>query len=240
VTLRIDAASAAIWAAVTAAAGAAAGAFLEGRRGGASTAALRGGLAAYGWALFLLAAGVVIVATLEPDVTRSYLDTLRSLGGGGGGALLFGTHVLGLPSQSALLMAPASGTCLDVLGRSGAIHLCPWSLTPSGPVWFFLTERISLDPWFWSFSAVPAICAFLAGRRAVSESTDGRGIALGALAGVTFAAVAVAGVWYASPQVPFFLIPEVRIQSDLPVMAAALAAWGVGGGAVGGWLGRRG
>ena len=60
----------------------------------ALAAALRGGMAAYGWALGLLAVGVLVVGTLEPTVTRAYLE--GSIGLGGGGGVLFGFHLLGL------------------------------------------------------------------------------------------------------------------------------------------------
>jgi hypothetical protein len=237
-TLTVDPGAAARWAALTAAAAAAAGALLEAGRGGVPAAALRGGFAAYGWALFLLAAGVVVIATLEPAVTRAYLDALQGLGRGGG--LLFGAHVLAVPSQSALLMAPAAGACLDLVGQNNGLHLCPWSLSPSAhQAGFFLTDVIPLAPWFWTLSAIPAIGAAIAGLRAVSETGGRRGIALGAIGGSVFAGVAVTGAWYAGAQVPFVLIPEVRVQADLPVMAAALAGWGVAGGALGGWLARR-
>jgi hypothetical protein len=237
VTIAADPGSAALWGGLTAAAGAAAGAFLEARLG-AAAAVLRGGLAAYGWALFLLAAGVAVVATLEPDVTRSYLDALRDLGGGG--VVLFGVHALAVPSQSALLMAPASGACLDLVGQNSGLRLCPWTLTPSGPaVGAFLAGPFSLAPWFWSFNAVPAVCAALAGHRAASGTERAPGIGLGALAGIVFAALTLAGAWYASPQVPFLVVPRVTIGPDLPVMAATMTAWGVVGGALGGWLVRR-
>ena len=237
VTITADPGSAALWGGLTAAAGAAAGAFVEVQRD-APAAVFRGGLAAYGWALFLLAAGVAVVATLEPDVTRNYLDALRDLGGGG--FVLFGVHVLAVPSQSALLMAPASGACLDLVGQNSGLHLCPWSLAPSGPTaGALLAGRISLAPWFWSFNAVPAVCAALAGHRAASGTEGGRSIALGAAAGVVFAALTLAGAWYAGPRVPFLVVPQVTIGPDLPVMAATMTAWGVVGGALGGWLARR-
>ncbi len=130
--LRVDVSTAALWAGVLAAAGAGTGAYLEAARGGTSAAVLRGGLAAYGWALGLLAVGVLrgrdartnrdprLRGRLEPawvpvvECSSAY-------------------HVLAIPAQSALLLAPASGSCLEIIGEGPILDLCPWRLVASGP-----------------------------------------------------------------------------------------------------------
>jgi hypothetical protein len=129
--IEVDAASAALWAGTLAATGAGVGAYLEAARGRPSAAVLRGGVTAYGWGLGLLAVGIFVVATLEPTVTRGYVESLTGLGPVGG--LLFGAHVLAIPAQSALLLSPASGSCLEIVGEGSILQLCPWRLVGSGP-----------------------------------------------------------------------------------------------------------
>ena len=76
--LRVDITGAGLWTAALTAAGAGMGAYLETAHGRAAASALRGGLNAYAWALGLLAIGVLVVATLEPAVTRGYVDALTA------------------------------------------------------------------------------------------------------------------------------------------------------------------
>jgi hypothetical protein len=237
VTIGVDPGSAALWGGVTAAAGVAVGAFLERSRHPLVTAGIRGGLVGYGWALSLVSVGILIVATLEPTVTRAYVDGLRQLGEGG--VVLFGIHLLALPAQGALLLAPSAGACLRVMGASSAIELCPWALTTVGPIGFLFPDRLSFAPSLWAFSAVPLVSAVLGGRGAGLASGSVRSMRSGALAGLLFATVAVIGAWYVSPQVPNPLITEVTVDPNLAVMGAALALWGLAGGSLGGWLAGR-
>lgn len=246
--LQVDAASAALWGAILAAAGAAAGAYLEAARGRGSAAAIRGGLTAYGWALGLLAVGVVVVATLEPTVTRRYVDGVTGLGAGGG--LLFGYHLLAFPAQSALLLAPSSGSCVEVLGEASTYRVCPWRLTASGPAGgVFVPDPIPLSPWFWSLGVVPFVAAIVGGRRAVTGITEaGRSIGLGAAVGSLFAVLAVVGAWFVAPRwfttpvvspnlIPFSLV-TFRLDWGRTMIAALV--WGIFGGGLGAWLATRG
>lgn len=247
--LRVDPAGAALWAGIAAAAGAGVGASLEAARGRASTAALRGGLAAYGWALGLLIVGVFVVATLEPAVTRAYVNGVTGLGAGG--EVLLGYHVLAFPAQSALLLAPASGSCLEVVGEGARLELCPWRLVGSGPVaGGFLTEPLVLSPALWLLNAVPFVAAMLGGRRAVSEAAeDRRAFGLGSATGLVFAALALIGGWFAAPHARYGAVPPSPLGIPVPRVsvhpgwlptAIALLAWGVVGGGVGAWLATRG
>jgi hypothetical protein len=245
--LQVDAASAALWGGALAAAGAAAGAYLEAARGRAPADAFRGGLTAYGWALGLLVVGVLVVATLEPTVTRRYVDGVTGLGSGGG--VLFGYHLLALPAQSALLLAPASGSCVEVLGQGSIYEVCPWRLTASGPGGGVLVpDPIPLSPWFWSLGVVPAVAAMLGGRRAAAGITDARrAIGLGVAAGSLFALLVLVGAWLAAPR--WFTTPVV-VPNEIPfshitfaldrgrTMIAALV-WGIVGGGLGAWFATR-
>ena len=236
--LRVDIASAAVWAAILAAAGAGTGAYLERASRRRVASVFRGGLIAYGWALALLALGVLVVATLEPTVTRKYVDGLTGLGAGGG--VLFGSHVLAIPAQSALLLAPASGSCLEIIGEGSVVELCAWRLAGSGPVGaIFLPEPLALSPLLWMLSAVPIIAAILGGWRAGAGMTlGGRAVGVGAASGLVFASLAILGSWLVAPQ---FRTPA-RLVSMHPGWARTVSAvviWGLVGGAIGGWLAGR-
>jgi hypothetical protein len=236
--LRVDVPTAALWAGILAAAGAGTGAYLEAATGRAWPAALRGGLAAYGWALGLLAVGVFVLATLEPTVTRAYVD--GAAGPGGGGGVLFGYHLLAFPAQSALLLVPASGSCLRVIGEGPMFDLCPWRLVASGPAGeLFLPKPLPLSPWLWLLSVVPFIAAMLGGRRAVIDADTGAGATgLGVGAGLIFALLGTAGAWFAAPQLAPILVPvpQVSVHPEWVRTAVAALVWGAAGGAAGGWL----
>jgi hypothetical protein len=244
--VRVDPGSAALWAGVLAAVGAGTGAYLEAGRGRASAAALRGGLIAYGWALGLAAGGVLVVATLEPIVTRGYVDGM--LGLGTGGSLLLGYHVLAIPAQSALLLAPAAGSCLEIVGE-GVYQLCPWRLVGPDPVAaLLLPEPLALSPGFWLLNVVPFVGALLGGRRAGhGADVRGRAIGRGVAAGWLWAGLVLVGAWFVAPR--WFasptVFPDFLPLSDIAVRPAwgrtAIAAllWGTVGGGLGAWLAMR-
>jgi hypothetical protein len=241
VRVEVDAASTALWAGTLAATGAGAGAYLEAARGRPSAAALRGGVTAYGWALGLLAVGFSVVATLEPTVTRGYVDTLTGLGPGGG--LFFGAHVLAIPAQSALLLAPAAGSCLEIVAEGSILQLCPWRLVGSGPGSTFLPDPLELTPSLWLLSAMPGVAAMLGGRRAAAGArvAGRRAAGRGAVVGLVFASLVVAGGWFVALRFSSALVPG-RLVSVHPAWvrtALAALAWGVAGGALGAWLAGR-
>ena len=240
--LEVNMAGAALWAGTLAMAGAGTGGYLEATGGWMSRAAIRGGLAAYGWALGLLAGGVFVIATLEPTVTRHYVDGVTGLGTGGG--LLISAHVLAIPAQSALLLAPASGSCLEMIGEGAVFELCPWHLVGSGPVGgSFLPEPLQLAPSLWLLSVMPFIAALLGGRKAVAGTavTRGRAAGLGAAAGMAFASLVIVGGWFVAPRFASVLVPGRHIWVHPAWVRTALAAliWGASGGALGAWLAAR-
>jgi hypothetical protein len=235
--LQVDVVSAACWAAFLAAAGAGTGAYLEAAPSRAPAAALRGGLVAYAWALGLLAVGVFVIATLEPTVTRDYVDEIVGLGTGGSVAI--GYHVLAIPAQSALLLAPAAGSCVEFVSEGSVFELCPWHVVASGPVGeLFVPDAVALSPWLWLLSVAPVVAAFLGGWRAAVEATVGgwRAAAIGATAGVVFASLTVIGGWLVAPRLSSAIDPAVLISLHPAWARTVLAAlsWGVVGGAIGG------
>ena len=242
VTITVDAASAAVWGAALAAAGAATGALSELRPDAAPARVLRGGIAGVASALGLLVIVVLVVATVEPAVTRAYVDGLRRMGGGG--AALFGAHVVALPAQSALLLAPAAGSCVDVVADDPALRLCPWTLTPTGTLGVaVLGGRVPLSPWLWLASVVPLSVSALAGWVGARRLRGRRALLLGVAAGLACGALAVTAAWFVAPRwfVPSpVTLPPVELSARLLPMAVAWLAWGGIGGAIGGWLvGRR-
>jgi hypothetical protein len=239
--LMVDAWTAALWAGVLAAAGAATGGYLTAAHGRASAAALRGGLTAYGWALGLLALAVFVLATLEPTVTRDYVDVMTDLGAGGG--VLFGYHLLAFPAQSALALAPASGSCLAIVGDGPLLDLCPWSLVPDPAGTRFLATPVALSPWLWLVSAVPLVSAMRGGWRAANGAAGGgvRRLGLGVVAGMVFALLALLGGWFAAPRLPDAISPpgQLSFHPEWAPTAIATLAWGVVGGGAGALLAAR-
>jgi hypothetical protein len=242
--LTVDVWTAALWAGVLASAGAAAGGYLTAARGRPSAAALRGGLTAYGSALGLLALAVFVLATLEPTVTRDYVDAMADLGAGGG--VLFGYHLLGFPAQSALVLAPASGSCLAIVGEGPLFDLCPWSLAPGPAGAPFLPTAMALSPWLWLLNVVPLIAAMLGGWRAANGANGAVGAGfrtagMGVAAGVIFALLALLGGWFAAPRVPDAISPpgQLSLHPAWARTAIATLAWGIAGGGTGAWLAAR-
>ncbi|HYJ61014.1 MAG TPA: hypothetical protein VE032_06065 [Actinomycetota bacterium] len=244
-TVGADAASAAIWAGVLAGVGAGVGAAIEGGRGRMSADVLRGGVTAYLWALGLLVIGVLVVATLEPQATRAYVDGLR--GFGPGGAALFGAHLLALPAQSALLLVPAAGSCVDlVVAGSAAARSCPWTLealrSPVGAILPLPSGSLELSPTLWVLAAAPPLAAFLGGHRAGASQEPRSAIVRGAGSGVVFGAIAMLGAAFATPRI---VVPSLAGWLPLEISvwswrtAGLLCLWGVIGGALGGWVAGR-
>jgi hypothetical protein len=240
--LQVDAASAALWSGIVAAFGVGIGAYLEAARDRPAASALRGGLTSYGWALGLLAVGVFLLATLEPTVTKEYAEGVSRNGALGG--VLFGYHLLAFPAQSALLLAPASGSCVQMVSDGSIFDLCPWRVVGSGPAGgAFLPRPLTLSPWFWLLSAVPFAAAILGGRRAVRNGTSagGRAVGLGVVAGSIFGVLAVVVGWFAAPEV--FSVsstgPHVSVHVGWVRTAISALVWGVAGGGLGAWFGAR-
>jgi hypothetical protein len=242
-TLAADAASAAIWAGVLAAVAAGTGAALEGGRGRPATDAIRGGVTAYLTALTLLIVAVLVVATVEPNMTRAYVDGLRGLGPAG--AAWFGAHVVSLPAQSALLLVPASGSCLDVIAAgSTAARLCPWNLDATGSLAGALlpSDPLALAPSAWILIAAPPISAFLGGLRAGAGWAPADAIWRGVGSGLVFALLAMLGAMFASPQIA---VPSLAGWVPLEIRAwswtsaAVLGVWGIVGGTMGAWVAGR-
>jgi hypothetical protein len=242
-TIELDAASAGVWAGLLATGAGGVGAALESAPGRGGTAMLAGGIVGYLWALALLVVGVLVIATLEPQATRVYVDGLR--GFGASGAAWFGAHVLSLPTQSAVLLVPASGSCLDLLATgSTAARLCPWNIDAISPLAkaFLPTDPLELSAGSWILVVAPSLATLLGGYRAGSRQARIPAIVRGVGSGVVFAALGVLGAAFASPRIE---VPALASWLPLEVStwslraAGLLGLWGVIGGAIGGWLAGR-
>jgi hypothetical protein len=238
VTVAVDPASAAVWSGMIAAVAAATGAVVEGAPGRFGVDVVRGGVTAYLSALALLVVAVLVVATLEPNATRAYVDALRSLGPAG--AAWFGVHVLSLATQSALLLMPASGSCIDVVAAgSVAARLCPWNLDAISALGKAVVpaDPLQLSPACWIMLAVPPISAFLGGRRAGARQAPIHAIGRGVGSGIVFALLAVLGAMFAAPRI---VVPSLEgwlpLEFEVWSWAAVglLSVWGVLAGAIGG------
>jgi hypothetical protein len=240
-TVTSDPLSAGVWAGLLTAAAATTGASFALVPDAIPTRLVRGAIGGVGLALGVLVVVVLVVATLEPGVTRAYVDGLRRLGGAGAG--LFGAHVVALPAQSALLLAPSAGTCVDVVADDPALRLCSWALIPTGALGdALLGGRVALSPWFWLASAVPILAAAAAGRVGASGLGGRRALAVGTATGALCGAFAVFAAWFVTPRwfVPAPVpLPTVVVQARLAGMTVAWIAWGLAGGVLGGWLAGR-
>jgi heme A synthase len=150
-----------------------------------------------------------------------------------------------LPTQSALLLVPASGSCVDVVAAGSiAARLCPWNLDAMSALGKAVlpSDPLELSSACWIMLAVPPIAAFLGGRRAGARQAPVHAIARGVGAGIAFALLAVLGAMFASPRI---VVPSLAgwlpVEFDASSWAeiGLLCIWGVLGGVIGGWTAGR-
>ncbi len=228
-----------------------------GRRG---AGALSGGLRMFVLALVLAFAGLLVLAVVEPDSTRSYFATV-SKPPVDETAVIIAHHVLVLPNQSMWVLIPAMGGCDGAeASHFSTTFLCYWRypkqvsigpFTPEGilglapPV---RTEFGTAPVGYFLFLLVPALAVLLGGRHAVRKRAQFRSetMGIGALAGVVFAFLVLIGAWFASVTgsadlsvAGFSLNSSVHVGPDVLTGGLLALAWGVIGGGLGGWLSGR-
>jgi hypothetical protein len=151
--------------------------------------------------------------------------------------------LLGFPAQSALALAPASGSCLAIVGEGPLFDLCPWSLVPDPAGTSLLAKSLALSPWLWLLSVVPLISAMRGGWRAANAAPGAgfRPAGLGVAAGVVFALLVLLGGWFAAPRLPDAISPpgQLSLHPEWARTAIAILAWGIVGGGAGAWLAAR-
>ncbi len=210
-------------------------------------------------ALGLSFVGLLVLAGLKPDATRAYLD--RTAGGGASGVDLLVHHALALPNQSMLVLVPAMGGCDGVEGTARPRTFLCYTRFPErgdanlgapfihgkhvpGRSPFAEVRFGNAPPGFLPFLLVPLAAAVLGGIRAGRPAESrGQAAAAGALAGVGFALLVVAGCVAAGLTIRFYgggSPASITVWPD-PCGGGLLAlAWGIAGGGVGGFLGWRG
>ncbi len=202
--------------------------------------------------------GLLVLAGLHPDATRRYIDA--TAGSGAGGIDRMAHHVLALPNQSMLVLVPAMGGCDIVQGTAEpTTFLCYSTFPERGSVNltapFFRGRRGVLASPFQDvrfgdapgemklFLLVPLLAGVLGGLRAAKPAgRRAQAAAAGALAGVGFAALVVAGCFAAGLSVRFY---GGRAPASLTVLPDPVAGgllglgWGVVVGGVSAFLGWR-
>jgi hypothetical protein len=197
-----------------------------------------------GWRMFITALalafiGFLIVASVSPGWTARYARAARGAGRTGGVVVLH--HLLLLPAQTMLSLAPAMGgeVHVGVEGETeGTISLR--AIHPSRSIALLGDAAqggaIDLGGAWYAFLLVPAVAAVAGGRRAGRSGRRPVGRAAdGAAAGAAFALLVVVGCAFATTAVPFLglgLVP-VRISAPIGTTAALALGWGVVGGALG-------
>jgi hypothetical protein len=226
-------------------------------------AVLAAGAFAGAWRMFLAGlvlsfAGLLVLAGLHPNATRAYLDGTAGSGASGIDEMVH--HALLLPNQSMFVLVPAMGGCDKVEGTTEPrTFLCLSKVPNSGSVNlgapFFPGKRQLLrSPFervgfgdapgaFFAFLLIPLASAVVGGIRAAKPAgSRGQAAACGALAGVGFAALVVAGCFAAALTITFY---GGKAPASLTVWPDPVAGglygllWGVVGGVIGAFAGWR-
>jgi hypothetical protein len=215
---------------------------------------VRGAVRAFGLGLLLSAAGVLVLASVQPAVVDAYSaaigapDSLR-------GRIVVGGHVLLLlPNQAMWVFVPALGACDEIVIEGRATPVLCYSRMPTGlPVALSAnTGPIGVAPGFrrpppgyLAFLLVPLVATIAGGVRAGGGAGSTRTAVLaGATSGVLFAGLVAAGIALARIDLrstgSFLGASVVRLEVGPELLRGTLlaAAWGVAGGAVGGLASR--
>ena len=225
-----------------------------GRRAAGAAA---GGVRMFVLGLALSLVGVLVLAAIRPGATKTYLETVSGPPPDQA-AVVVANQLLLLPNQSMWVLVPAMGGC-DGLSGGGvsATFLCyskvptrvsvnAEDLTSGTPV--FRAGFTKATSAYLLFLLVPALSVVLGGRHAARKRArlKWEAVGVGAASGVVFAVLVGLGSWFASVSVGLSSsaagIPaNASVMIGPGVLAAGLLAlaWGVVGGALGGWLGGR-
>lgn len=214
-------------------------------------AGISGGWRAAWLAVALASIGFLIVAALNPDVTRAYLELLP--GGGLSRALLVVSTLLFLPNVGTGVAAAAMGGSINIAALGDSCAVISFFQFPHGiaeptpgascPLPFALGPA----PFQYVLFLLVPLAATIAGGWLAAQRTGATEMEDGAIAGATialpyavwlWALALVARVGYAAVAgIPF----EVRAWIGPGLLSTVLVAlvWGVAGGAIGGALAAR-
>ncbi len=202
---------------------------------------LEGGWRMLTTALALAFLGFVVVAAVNPAATGRYARSARDAGRTGAVVVLH--HLLLLPAQTMLSLAPAMGgqVQVEVAPDAGVTALSIRRISPS-PAAGVLFGRaadgapIPLGDAWYAFLLVPAAASVVGGRSAgrsdrgaLARATDGAG------AGVVFCVMVTGGCAFATTVLPLLSLgfAPVRIATSMGTTALLALMWGVAGGVVG-------
>jgi hypothetical protein len=207
--------------------------------------------------LVLSFVGLLVLAAIRPGATWTYFQTISGPPNDQT-TMNIAHHVLLVPNQSMWVLVPAMGGCDGLSGGAvSATFLCyskvpttvsvtPGGLTSDTPV--VQADFAKAPSGYLLFLLVPALSVVLGGRYAARKRArlKWEAVGVGAASGVVFAVLVTLGSWLASVSAGFSS-PVAGIPANASVLigpalgAAGLLAlaWGVVGGALGGWLGGR-
>jgi hypothetical protein len=218
---------------------------------------IAGGLRMFVLGLVLSFAGLLVLAAIRPGGSMTYFRTISGPPSDQT-TMNIAHHVLLLPNQSMWVLVPAMGGC-DGLSGGGvsATFLCyskfPTSVSVStdgsnGDALTVRTDFGTAPTGYFLFLLVPLLSVVLGGRYGVRKRARLRSesIAIGAASGVVFAVLVAIASWLASVSISLSSatggIPgnsSVLIGPGVLIAGLLALVWGVVGGAIGGWLGRR-
>lgn len=232
----------------------------SGPRGRRIVGALAGGWRMLVLGLALSLAGLFAAGVVQPGspaglLTPSTAEYFRAVFEPGleEGAVVLVNHVLLLPNESTWALVPSMGGCIGARGPTASTSLlCYWrfprsvSVAPGsaagvGP--FPAVETGTAPVGYFLFVLVPLASVFLGGRLAArrgAATSPREAVGMGAMAGVVFAALAVAAAFLSQVSAgvsagEIFLGGEglVRVGPDLLSGGLLALSWGVAGGVLG-------
>jgi hypothetical protein len=219
--------------------------------------AIAGGLRMFVLCLALSFAGLLVLAAVQPNATRTYFEAISGPPTDQT-AMNIANHVLLLPNQSMWVLVPAMGGCDGLYGGGVSASFLCYSKLPStvsvsseGPITDTPAVRADFGTapsGYYLLLLVPALSVVLGGRHAARKRArlKWEAAGVGAASGAVFAVLVALGSWLASVSAglssPAGGIPAgASVLIGPAVLASGLLAlvWGVVGGGLGGWLGGR-
>jgi hypothetical protein len=211
-------------------------------------------------ALLLSVVGLLVLASVQPSLARAYGSVIAAPDSAAGRAVLAGHAVLLAPNQAVWVLVPAMGACDEVVVNGTATpFLCYWrspTELPSGvavdagapaasPSSAASPTFRALPRAYLAFLLVPLLSTIGGGIRAARHGDSiGSRLLAGAASGIVFAAFVAVAIALsrvdlaASGAVLGRTALRLSVGPELVRGTALAAAWGIGGGALGGALSR--
>jgi hypothetical protein len=218
-------------------------------------AAVAGGWSMIALGLILSFVGLLVLAAVKPDATRDYF-TGAFRGGADAGTATIAANVLVVPNMAAWVLFPSMGSCVGASGGSFGLQgsFCVLSYTQfpkAGAVGGFIGgggigALPNPPPGYYAFVLVPLVAVLAGGMvaaRRASAETRGEAVAVGVLAGVTFALMAILVLVLSIVSVRVggqvggvSQAVTIRLGPELAKSVLLAFAWGIVGGGIGGFI----